>query len=391
MTWSSRPGAACAPPSEPADAVSLSGAAHPSAPPRGADVLAPTVAAAAGPVVGAGLLAGLKTGFVNGYMSPSEVYQWAQDLSRRYPDLVELVERPYQTDGYDGKKSELRGPAPLYYLRIGPRSDPERDQKVGVLNFAAPHAREWCQPIGMVELTEQLLANYDPTSSQPAVAANTALVQSLDLYVIPVTNPDGTNYSMFDESMWRKNRSPEAGGVGVDINRNYPHLWKSSSDVDSEVYPGSAPLSEPETRHVVELVEERPNIRFLCDWHSKGEEVRRPWGVSEADRPIYDAMHSRLAGAIKSVRGREYATVTSQVVNGASDDYFYHHKGVFSTIVEDAREFQPAIPEALQVSREIAAGARELLHFALDYSRHHGLEATRPPGLSQMPPPPSED
>ncbi|MCE7870508.1 hypothetical protein DYH09_09050, partial [bacterium CPR1] len=280
MTWSSRPGAACAPPSEPADAVSLSGAAHPSAPPRGADVLAPTVAAAAGPVVGAGLLAGLKTGFVNGYMSPSEVYQWAQDLSRRYPDLVELVERPYQTDGYDGKKSELRGPAPLYYLRIGPRSDPERDQKVGVLNFAAPHAREWCQPIGMVELTEQLLANYDPTSSQPAVAANTALVQSLDLYVIPVTNPDGTNYSMFDESMWRKNRSPEAGGVGVDINRNYPHLWKSSSDVDSEVYPGSAPLSEPETRHVVELVEERPNIRFLCDWHSKGEEVRRPWGVS---------------------------------------------------------------------------------------------------------------
>lgn len=353
---------------EPSETLTLSRGASP---PRldASTLTAANAAAAAGPVVGSALLAGLKTGFVTGYMSPGEVHEWAQGLARRYPDLVELVERPYQTDGYNGKREDLRGPAPLYYLRIGPKNDPDRDHKMGVLNFAAPHAREWCQPIGMVELTEQLLQNYDPMSTDPAIIKNTALVQNLDLYVIPVTNPDGTNFSMFDQKMWRKSRSVEEGGAfGVDINRNYPYRWEPGFPRD-EVYPGPGPLSEPETRHVVELVDQHPNIRFVCDWHSHAEEIRRPFGVSEQDRPFYDAMHGRMAEAIESVRGRQYETVVSNVVNGASDDYFYHQKGLFSTIVEDAREFQPPVKEALMVSREIAAGARELMHVALEYSQ----------------------
>lgn len=385
----SRPRAACAgaAPSEASlDAVTLSAGAPPTPlRPDTTALQAGTAAAAAGPVVGAALLAGLKTGFVQGYMTPSEVYSWAQGLARRYPDLVELVERPYQTRGYDGQEADLQGPAPLYYLRLGPRNDPGRDQKMGVLNFAAPHAREWCQPIGMVELTEQLLQNYDPGSKDPAVMKNTALLQNLDLYVVPVTNPDGTNYSMHDEAMWRKTRAPEENGVGVDVNRNYPYRWEPGHPWE-EVYPGPAPLSEPETRNVVDLVDEHSNIRFVCDWHSHAEEVRRPWGVSEQDKPIYDRMHQRMAGAIESVRGRRYETVVSNVVNGASDDYFYHEKGLFSTIVEDAREFQPPVPEALLVSREIAAGARELMHVAMEYSQRHGLEATHPPLPAEIPP-----
>lgn len=384
-----RPRPACAsaaPASAPPDTVTLSGGVKaPAVRPDTSALQAATAAAVAGPVVGAALLAGLKTGFVQGYMTPSEVHAWAQGLARRYPDLVELVERPYQTRGYDGKKSELQGPAPLYYLRLGPKNDPNRDHKMGVLNFAAPHAREWCQPIGMVELTEQLLQNYDPASQDPAVQKNTALLENLDLYVVPVTNPDGTNYSMHDDAMWRKTRAPEENGVGVDVNRNYPYRWEPGHPWE-EVYPGPAPLSEPETRNVVELVDEHPNIRFVCDWHSHAEEVRRPWGVSDQDKPLYDQMHQRMAGAIESVRGRHYETVVSNVVQGASDDYFYHQKGLYSTIVEDAREFQPAVPEALMVSREIAAGARELMHVALEHSRRNGLEATHPPRFSDIPP-----
>lgn len=359
------------------DQVSLSAA--PPAPPKTdhSTVAAATAAAAAGPVVGAVMLAGLKTGFVQKYMSPKEVHEWAKGLEERYPDLVELVERPYRTEGYDGQRVDLRGPAPLYYLRIGNKDAPDRDRKPGVLNFAAPHAREWCQPIGMVELTEQLLQNYDPTSTDPAIVKNTELVQSLDLFIAPMTNPDGTNYSMYDQKMWRKTRSVEVGGaVGVDVNRNYPYRWEPGNP-RSEVYPGPGPLSEAETRHVVEIVDEHPNIRFACDWHSHAEEIRRPMGVSEADKPLYDALHNRMAGAIASVRGRQYETVVSQVVNGSSDDYLYHQKGVISTVVEDAREFQPPVREALQVTREIAAGAREMMHVALEYARSQGDSAAR--------------
>ena len=86
------------------------------------------------------------------------------------------------------------------------------------------------------------------------------------------------------------------------------------------------------------------------------------------------------------MRGRQYETVVSNVVNGASDDYFYHEKGLYSTIVEDAREFQPQVGEALMVTREIAAGAREMLHVALEYSQQHGLEKNHPPAFADIPP-----
>src|SRR5271155_2268529 len=76
---------------------------------------ASSVAAAAGPAAAVGVSGGLKTGFVDSYLTPSNVLTRARALAAKYPDLVELVVRPYQTHGYDGTNEDLRGPAPLYY------------------------------------------------------------------------------------------------------------------------------------------------------------------------------------------------------------------------------------------------------------------------------------
>lgn len=347
------------------------------------------VGIAAGSAVAAGVFAGLKAGFVQGYMPPTEVLQRARDLARIRPDLVELVERPYQTHGYDGKREDLRGPAPLWYLRLGPRDAPDREHKVGVLQMAAPHAREWMQPMIMMELAEQLVAAYDPRSDDPAVRASTALLDGLDIHLLPVTNPDGQSYSFFDQDMWRKNRSPQAdGGVGVDVNRNYPYKWDEGTDSLKATFAGPSAASEPETRHIMQMVDDHPNIRFVCDWHSHGEEVRRPWGVSPEDQPAYDAMQNRMAEAIASVRGHQYKVTESKVIHGASDDYFYQERGLFSTIVEDGTAFHPELAEALQVMREGVAGARELLQVALEYQQSRGLEPAHPPLVKPDDPPP---
>ena len=337
--------------------------------------------------MGPALYANIRQGFVEDYLSPQQIRERCQSLVQRYPQLVELVERDYATSGYDGQNVETRGAAPLYHLRLGPK-DAARDQKLGVFQFAAPHAREWVNPMIMLELAEQLLANYDPQSNDPGVKVLTQMMQQLDIHLAPMTNPDGTNFSIYDEKMWRKTRVPAPEGqVGVDINRNFPVNWQPG-DPESITYPGPAPASEPETRSLIEVVDRHPNIRFVCDWHSYAEEIRQPWGVSEKDQKVYEQLHSRMSEAIAGVRGRKYDNVVSEVVDGSSDDYFYHDRKTFSTIVETGRAFQPKPAEARKVMQEGVAGARELLRYAMEFQSESGLAQASPP--TTIPPLPLE-
>lgn len=375
----------------PEDRISLSGSAVPSPTASAvvatateglATVAAASAAASSGAVVAQAVFAGLQTGFIKDYIDPQATLAQCKELAARYPDLVELVELPQRSHGYDGKRADLHGSSPLYYLRLGPRTA-DREQKLGVYQHASPHAREHVNPMTMLELAHQLCANYDPNSTDPAVMANTALLDKLDIFIAPQPNPDGANYSFYDDKSWRKNRAPHDGtDTGVDINRNYPYRWTGSKRPDYQTYPGKSPASEPETQALIGVVDRHPNIRFVLDWHSAAEELRRPQGVSNEDQAIYDEFHARMRDAIASSRGRQYSTVVSNVVEGSSDDYWYHERGIFSTVVEAARSFQPAKAEALEVMTECARGAREALEFAADYADRHGLARTSPPPAS---------
>lgn len=330
-----------------------------------------SLGAIAGAPVAQAVFEGLKTGFVTSYMDPQTVRAKCEELAAKYPDLVDLVDTRFLSHGYDGKREDLRGPAPLYYLRLGPKTS-DRDQKVGVYQYSSPHAREHINPMIMMELAEQLCANYDPKSTDPAVVANTRLLQNLDIFISPETNPDGANYSYYDDKNWRKNRAPFDGvDTGVDVNRNYPYKWTADRGANYQTYPGKGPASEPETKATISVVDSHPNIKFVVDWHSYSEEVRRPLGVSKEDEAFYAEFHGRVKDAIASSRGREYGTVESQVVEGASDDYWYHDRGLYSSIIETGRSFQPPEKEAVDVSTECARGAREVLEVAVDYADHH--------------------
>ena len=89
-------------------------------------------------------------------------------------------------------------------------------------------------------------------------------METLDVVVFPQVNPDGRHFSMERYSWWRKNRRPApkgrgSKGIGVDINRNFPFLWRfdrhfapntvgsSFKPTDYESYVGPRPASEPET------------------------------------------------------------------------------------------------------------------------------------------------
>ena len=98
-----------------------------------------------------------------------------------------------------------RGPFQYFVLRIGKnRPGNSADQgvhgrRVGVFLYCQQHAREWATPLTCLETAEQLLRNYgiDKTTRK--------LVDDLDIFILPSSNPDGAHYSMHNFAQQRRN------------------------------------------------------------------------------------------------------------------------------------------------------------------------------------------
>ena len=97
-------------------------------------------------------------------------------------------------------------------MKVGAATDaPDRPN---VLFMGTHHAREWVSTEVAMQLIRWL------ADSAPALLA------TRDIWVIPVENPDGYQYTFTTDRFWRKNRRPNGDGTfGVDLNRNYPEFW----------------------------------------------------------------------------------------------------------------------------------------------------------------------
>jgi hypothetical protein len=170
-------------------------------------------------------------------------------------------------------------------VKIGPPDDsPER---ANVLFLATHHAREWISTAVAMKLIRWLA-----DSAGMAVATH-------DVWVIPVENPDGYQYTFTNDRYWRKNRRPNADGtVGVDPNRNYPAFWgvddRGSSGVQfAETYRGASAGSEPETQAIMAFhAAHRPVVAI--SYHSYSGLILYPWGFRSGalapDLPRFQAL-----------------------------------------------------------------------------------------------------
>jgi len=118
----------------------------------------------------------------------------------------------------------------------------------------------------VMKIIDYLLSNYDKDEKVKN------WIDNFEILIIPVINPDGFEYTINYDRMWRKNRVVNYDGSrGVDINRNYGYKWGisdgSSSVPSSEVYRGKAPFSEFECQAIRELVYENPPAMTLS-YHS---------------------------------------------------------------------------------------------------------------------------
>src|SRR5262249_28925187 len=150
-------------------------------------------------------------------------------------------------------------------FRIGARAQRNRP---AICLLGGVHGREWGSPDILLYFSMRLLRAYrDQKSIRLGKKVFSAkiireIVESLDVIVFPQVNPDGRHFSMQRYAMWRKNRRPAPAGrgtrcIGVDINRNYPFLWRfdrhfapgtvgsSFEPSDYESYVGPRAASEP--------------------------------------------------------------------------------------------------------------------------------------------------
>ena len=211
-----------------------------------------------------------------------------RETAAAYPAITKLVTLGQSVNGQD-----------ILALKVTKNAKVLKDGKrPSVLYAGAQHAREWITP----EMVRRLMHHY--LEGYGSDAELTGIIDTTELWFLPVANPDGYDFTFSDERLWRKNlRDNDADGTitagdGVDPNRNFAVKWgwdnEGSSPVpDSETYRGTGPNSEPETQ-ALDALFDRIGFEFFINYHSAAELLLYGigWQVStpSPDDVIYEAM-----------------------------------------------------------------------------------------------------
>lgn len=248
------------------------------------------------------------------YHSYEEMVGWYGDLAKKNPAAVKFVPSI-------GKSIEGRD-MPAVHI-----TNPNGAAKKKVWFESLIHAREWITGSTLQYVLNHLVENRE---SDPKIKA---LLDQVEIVAVPIVNPDGYSYTWAKERLWRKNRHVVSGGVGIDLNRNFPYKWGeangASKNPTSETYQGPAPASEPETKNIIAYFGQQGAIAGAIDFHSYSQLVLRPYGTTKADAPDEARLATLGAALVKKigeVAGKRYInekTIDLYAASGSASDFFY--------------------------------------------------------------------
>lgn len=147
---------------------------------------------------------------------------------------------------------------------------------------------------------------------------------------------------IFDEAAWRDPRHPvrPRDPHGLDFNRNYPINWKPDWE---ESGAGDYPLSEPETRAVVDFLLEHRNVGGIMSYHTFSGVLLRPFtDKADTEMPKFDlAIYERLGDRCKELTGfpclstfHDFRYDPKSTTAGVFDDWGYERYGVHTFTME---------------------------------------------------------
>ncbi len=244
-----------------------------------------------------------------------------------------------------------------------------------VLMAAAFHGQEWltaliclrlCEEIGESLRTGELLAGWNMRRA----------LRDRKLVLVPLVNPDGVEIAVHGSSTagdYAESVRAAGGDIhghwqanarGVDINHNFNAGWHELQQAEREKgivgpcarqWGGPCPMSEPETRALVDLCND-VSFRHVIALHSQGEEIY--WDYGEHTPPA-----SRLMAAVMAAAsGYTVAAPSGLASHGGFKDWFIdtYRKPGFTVELGKGEN-----PLPITEFEEIYQKARELLVIAL--------------------------
>ncbi|XP_032914457.1 carboxypeptidase A1-like [Catharus ustulatus] len=249
------------------------------------------------------------------YHTIDEIYNFMDLLVAENPNLVSKLEI--------GRSTENR---PLYVLKFstGGTNRPAVWIDTGI------HSREWVTQASGVWFAKKIVEDH---ANNEGVAS---ILETMDIFLEIVTNPDGFAYTQTTNRLWRKTRSKHAGAlcVGVDPNRNWDAGFggqSSSSYSCSETYHGPYANSEPEVKSIVDFVKSHGNIKAFVSIHSYSQLLLYPYGYTYTAVPDQQELHevsAKAVAALSSLYGTQYTygsiITTIYRASGGTIDWTYN-------------------------------------------------------------------
>lgn len=225
-------------------------------------------------------------------------------------DLYALKARyPFINIGTAGKSVLGRE---LYYIKLG--TGPNE-----VFYNGSHHSLEWITSPLLMKFSENIIKAY--TENRSIKGYNISDIWSRSsIYIIPMVNPDGvdlvlnglkrSNPYYNDLIQWNRGSTDfssdwQANNRGVDINHNYDAGWQLSKDAEASYgvygpgptrYSGPSPVSEPETKAVVDFTKSH-NFRLVLAYHSQGEVIYWQYdGLTPPESRTIGNEFSRVSG-----------------------------------------------------------------------------------------------
>jgi hypothetical protein len=250
-------------------------------------------------------------GAMGGYYTPDQVLNEMDSMRLYYPQLISQKMQMGNNLTIGGRMQ--------YYVRISKTPDVVTS-KPRIMYNALTHARE---PMGMQQLMFfmwYLLENYNTD------AGVKYLVDNLELYFVPVVNPDGYAYNFQTNpgggGMWRKNRHDNGGGaMGVDLNRNFGYMWGydnygSSPDPNDETYRGTYAFSEAETQNFQTFCSQM-KFKSVFNYHTYANQTIIPF--------CYETMYT--PDSVTQLLFTDRVTVENGYVTGTPGSILYNTNG----------------------------------------------------------------
>ncbi|KAM9826979.1 carboxypeptidase B [Neosynchiropus ocellatus] len=250
------------------------------------------------------------------YNTWNTIQSWINSISS---SNTNLISKQVIGNTYEGR--------PMTLLKLGRKSS---SAKPAIFMDCGIHAREWISPAFCQWFVNEALSTYGSNSDM------TSLLNQMDVYVLPVFNIDGYDYTHKSNRMWRKTRSRRSGSscIGADPNRNWNAGWCSmgaSSNPCSDTFCGYSPESEIEVKNVADFIRKnKSSIKAYITVHSYSQLLLFPYSYT------YElaAHHSELmkvavdaSNALRSLYGTRYTSgpgaTTIYPAAGGSDDWAY--------------------------------------------------------------------